>query len=108
MMVQTGSLLLGLLSDYKEDVVVTKIETADFSNEWRPGDTVRIEACCEQLRPEGAWLSGEVRGAGALVARSRFLLMNVGLLVPSGRGPVTFHENFMRHFQIRQKISDQK
>jgi 3-hydroxymyristoyl/3-hydroxydecanoyl-(acyl carrier protein) dehydratase len=104
MMVQTGSLLLGLESDFSQDVILTKIETAEFFPGWRPGDTVHIESVCDQLRTEAAWLLGEVRGVKGPVSKSRFLLMNVGHFEPTRKDSITFHKRFMDHFNIRQKI----
>ena len=104
MMVQTGSLLLGLKSDYSEDVVITKIETAEFKSAWEPDDVVFIESTCDQLREEGAWMTGSVRSANGPVASCRFLLMNVGHLKPENTNSITFHKQFMEYFQIRDKI----
>lgn len=105
MMAQTGALLLGAEKDFEEDVVFAKIERASFENGWRSGDSIEIEAASENLRPEGAWFEGSIRKMhGAVVARGKFLLMNVGHLLPNQTKPVTFHEAFMNHFRVREKV----
>ena len=102
MMAQTGALLLGAESDFKEDLVFAKIEKAEFSGGLRAGDSLEIEAASDNLRPEGAWFEGIIRHRGRSAASARFLLMNVGHL--AGGGPVTFHDAFMNYFKIREKI----
>lgn len=105
MMAQTGALLLGAEKDFEEDLIFAKIESADFSKDWQIGEGLEIKATSDNLRPEGAWFDGIVSGArGQLVARGRFLLMNVGRLSPDEKKPVTFHEAFMNHFQVREKV----
>ena len=72
--------------------------------DWQPGELIHIESVCEQLRPEAAWLLGEVRSVNGPISRSRFLLMNVGHLESARKDSITFHNQFMEHFDIRQKI----
>ena len=103
MMAQTGALLLGAESDFEQDLVFAKIESADFSEGCEPGQPVEIRATSENLRTDGAWLDGSVTCGDRRIASSRFLLMNVGSLRDDGN-PVTFHEAFMRHFKIRDKV----
>lgn len=104
MMAQTGGLLLGAESDFQEDIIFAKIETADFFG-LRPGEALRIEASSGGLRPEGSWIDAVVETRdGKKAAQSRFLLMGVGRLDPTLRKPIVFHEAFMNHFRIREKI----
>ena len=104
MMAQTGALLLGAESGFLGDVVFAKIEKAEFESGWKPGDRLEIEASCENLRQEGAWIDGFVRGPRGIVGNARFLLMNVGRLVPETTTPIAFHDAFMSHFKILEKI----
>ncbi|OQA56126.1 MAG: (3R)-hydroxymyristoyl-ACP dehydratase [Candidatus Omnitrophica bacterium ADurb.Bin277] len=105
MMAQTGGLLVGAESDYKNDVVFAKIEHATFSEVPVSGTPITIEACADGLAPEGGWIEGVITSAGGIVARSKFLLMSVGRLLPDRAGSVTFHENFMSYFNVREKVS---
>ncbi len=103
MMAQTGALLIGAEKDFAEDLIFAKIESAVFEPELVPGEAIEIEASGE-IRPEGGWLEAEIRNLKGRVAKGRFLLMNVGHLVPGSTKSITFHDAFMNHFQIRSKI----
>lgn len=107
MMAQTGGLLLGAESDFQHDVIFAKIEKARFfagRNEMPLGQTLQIEAASENLRSEGAWIQGSIQGSQGKIAEAKFLLMNVNRLIPGFPKPITFHEAFMSHFQVRQKV----
>ena len=104
MMAQTGGLLLGAEKNFQDDIIFAKIETADFFDP-RPGEAVEIEASSESLRPEGSWMDASIKAQdGRRVAQSRFLLMSVGRLAPGVQEPIVFHEAFMNHFQVREKL----
>jgi len=103
MMAQTGGLLAGAESDYKKDIIFAKIETANILSVPKPGTPLQIEAWSESLGTEGGWFEATITCAEGLVARAKFLLMMVGL--SSGqRKSITFHEAFMNHFNVREKI----
>lgn len=104
MMAQTGALVLGAEKDYRDDVVFAKIEHASFSVDFSAGEAIEIEAVPDNLRPEGAWFQGKISSKSGVIAESRFLLMNVGRLIPNHDRPVTFHDVFMQHFKIREKV----
>lgn len=104
MMAQTGGLLLGAEKNFQEDIIFAKIEKADFSDP-RPGEILEIEASSESLRPEGSWMDASIKTLdGRTVAQSRFLLMCVGRLQPGIQEPIVFHEAFMDHFRVLEKI----
>ncbi len=104
-MAQTGGLLLGAQKDFRKDIIFAKIETADFFDP-QPGEPLEIEATSENLRPEGSWMEAVIRTSGGRrVARSRFLLMSVGRLDPEVSEPIVFHEAFMNHFRVREKVN---
>jgi len=104
MMAQTGALLLGAESDFKEDLVFAKIEEARFECPLRPGEMLQIEADSDNLRSEGAWLNGRIQSDRGIIAKARFLLMNVGHLIAGRAQPITFHPVFMSYFRIRDKV----
>lgn len=105
MMAQTGALLLGAEEDFQKDLVFAKIDDAVFEGSYDPGDSIEVDVSSENLRPEGAWMDGVIRGPRGVVGRSRFLLMSVGRLAPGGERSITFHDAFMNHFQIRDKVA---
>ncbi len=104
MMAQTGALLLGAETDYQEDLVFAKIEEASFNPPIKENQVIYIHAQSENLRREGARLEGWVENESGRIAHARFLLMNVGHLIPGKEEPVTFHRAFMDYFRIREKI----
>ena len=104
MMAQTGGLLVGAESNFQSNLIFAKIETAEFHGEYGPGDAIEISAAAENLKADGSWIDGEVIKNGELIARSRILLMNAGEIVPGKKASITFHEEFMKHFKVLEKI----
>ena len=104
MMAQTGGMLLGAEFDYQGDCVFTKVENAEFTGSYQEGDPIEISASSDQLRSEGAWIDASITQGDDTIAKSRFMLVNVGQLIPGSGQSITFHEQFMTHFQIRDKI----
>ena len=104
MMAQTGALLLGAESNFQKDLIFAKIDTAGFMPPYQAGEPVWIESTSENLRPEGAWLDGVIRNREREIASSRVLLMPMDPLIPGHQEPVTFHQNFMEHYCVRDKV----
>lgn len=104
MMAQTGGLIVGAETNYRQDLIFAKIETAEFFGRGKIGEALWIEAQGDQLKSEGGWLEGRVKTDRDVIASSRFLLMNVDLLVPESKNPVTFNQTFMNHFRILEKL----
>ncbi len=104
MMAQTGGLLVGAESDYQKDLIFAKIETATITSVPKPGTPLQIEAWSEGLGAEGGWLEATITCGEGLVARAKLLLMTVGGLSAGQTKSVTFHEAFMDHFKVREKI----
>ena len=104
MMAQTGALLVGLEKDFEEDLIFAKIESAVFYPGFKPGESIHIEASADGLSSEGGWLEADIKTSRGLAAKARFLLMNVGHLVPGRKKSITFHDAFMEHFRIKEKI----
>ena len=105
MMAQTGALVIGSEDDFQKDLVFAKIEHAKFLKPYAAGDPLEIEASAEDIRSEGAWLDGSITSNGEIVASARFLLMRVGQLIQGSQKPITFHEAFMQHFRVREKVA---
>ena len=104
MMAQTGGLLVGAESDYKKDLVFAKIENATISNVPVTGTALQIEAWSESLGAEGGWLEATITCAEGPVAQAKLLLMAVSGLSPEQTKSITFHDAFMNHFGVREKI----
>lgn len=104
MMAQTGGLLVGAESDYKKDLIFAKIESATISCVPKSGTPICIEAWSESLGTEGGWLEAAITSAEGPVAQARLLLMAVTGLSAEQTKSITFHDAFMDHFSVREKI----
>ena len=104
MMAQTGGLLVGAESDYQKDLIFAKIENATITSVPRSGTPLQIEAWSESLGTEGGWLEATIKCADGLVAQAKLLLMAVGGLSADQTKSITFHEAFMNHFNVREKL----
>ena len=104
MMAQTGGLLVGAESDYKKDLIFAKIENATITSVPKSGTPLQIEAWSESLGAEGGWLEATITCAEGPVAKAKLLLMAVSGLSPEQTKSITFHEAFMDHFNVREKI----
>lgn len=104
MMAQTGGLLVGAESDYQKDLIFAKIEQATITNVPKAGTPIHIEAWSDSLGPDGGWLEGTISSAEGTVAKAKFLLMAVQGLASGQARSITFHDAFMKHFNVREKI----
>ncbi|MSR78403.1 MAG: hypothetical protein EXS63_09330 [Candidatus Omnitrophica bacterium] len=104
MMAQTAALLLGAESHYEKDLIFAKIESAEFKGSGQPKEALWIEAVSEELRPEGAWLDCVIRTECEEIASARLFLIHIDRLIPGQTNSVTFHEAFMNHFNVREKL----
>ena len=104
MMAQTGGLLVGAESDYQKDLIFAKIENAIVTQVPKPGTLLQIEAWSESLGTDGGWLDATITSAEGPVAQAKFLLMAVNGLSPAQTKSITFHDAFMNHFNVREKI----
>ena len=68
-MAQTGGILVGKSSGYTRDVILAKIERAEFLSLTRPGDRLVIEARMNEEREEGARVDCSITRGGETVAR---------------------------------------
>lgn len=59
-MAQTAGILVGQARNYKEKVILAKINKAVFFNYVRPGDTIKIHAKIESISDEAASTSGKI------------------------------------------------
>lgn len=104
MMAQTGGLLVGAESDYQKDLIFAKIESATITAVPRSGTPLQVEAWSESLGSEGGWLEATITCSEGPVARAKLLLMAVDGLSSSQKKSVTFHDAFMDHFKVREKV----
>jgi 3-hydroxyacyl-[acyl-carrier-protein] dehydratase len=67
-MAQTAGILVGQASDFREKVVLAKINRAVFFDYVTPGDSLRIEARIDTIAPEAAGTSGRITCAERPIA----------------------------------------
>ena len=105
MMAQTAGLIFGSLDDFQTDIVFAKVDKAQFYSIVPNTSLLFIHASAEEIRPEGGWFQIKVMAEQTLVAEARLLLANAGHLTPDSQTSVTFHKQFMTHYQIREKVN---
>src|SRR6266852_4919053 len=67
---QTGGILVGEANDFREKVVLAKIQWARFHREVFAGEQLIYEVELLHLRPEGASIQGKVLVEGATVVEA--------------------------------------
>lgn len=69
-MAQTGGILVGKSSGFTRDIILAKIDSAEFFAFTRPGDRLVIEASIREMREEGARVDCKIILAGKTIAGS--------------------------------------
>ena len=109
MMAQTGGLIVGAVKNFSGNVVFAKVENAEFfrpeAGGQRPGE-LTIEAFAKDgVSDQGAWIDAHILSGEEKIASARLFLIDAGDL--SGKGQsLTFHQEFLEYYQIRQKTND--
>ena len=104
MMAQTAGLAFGSWFDFNADVVFAKVASASFNGSPPAGAALEVEAAAEEIREEGSWFQGKISFQGRPAAEARLMLLNAGCLQPSSGKSTTFHENFMKHYRVFEKV----
>ena len=76
-MAQTSGILVGEARDFKEKVVLAKINKAVFFDFVRPGDSIRLDAVLETVAPEAAGTTGKITREGQLIAEINLMFSHV-------------------------------
>ena len=104
-MAQTGGVLVGETSDFKEKVVLAKVTRATFHRHVVPGDQIRLEANVRgDIRPEGASIEGRITCNGHLVAEIELMFAHLDQSrapVESSEDNFVFNEDFIRMLRMR-------
>lgn len=74
---QTGGILVGEANDFKEKVVLAKINKARFHREALAGEQLTYSVELLDLRPEGATISGVVHAGDDLVAEAEIMFAHL-------------------------------
>jgi 3-hydroxyacyl-[acyl-carrier-protein] dehydratase len=87
---QTGGLLAGHAFDFKEKVILAKIEKAEFFRMVTPGDQMILEATLVENREEGCKVLGVVSVNGTRVASATLMFVNLRANQAKGWQPENF------------------
>lgn len=108
-MAQTAGVLVGYLSDFREKVILGKINLAEFDAEVAPGQTVRFDARIDRVDPTGVATTGTIEvldhrlGAWMPIGRTEMLFSHLD----QNRAGVSFPEhNFVFSENFQMLLSD--
>jgi 3-hydroxyacyl-[acyl-carrier-protein] dehydratase len=76
-MAQTAGILVGQASDFREKVVLAKINKAVFFDYVTPGDSLRLETKIETISPEAAGTIGRITRAEQLIAEVDLMFSHI-------------------------------
>ena len=99
MVAQTGGVLFGFGLDFKKEVILAKILSAEFFAVVPPPCRLVTEARIDEDREEGAWVSGEVKLGEKTLAKVSILLVTVDSL-EQNKTKIVFNDDFIEHFDI--------
>lgn len=74
---QSGGILVGDANDFREKVVLAKINSARFQREVLAGEQLVYEVEMLHLRPEGATVGGRVLAGGTLIAEAEIFFAHL-------------------------------
>jgi 3-hydroxyacyl-[acyl-carrier-protein] dehydratase len=102
-MAQTGGILVGEARDFKEKVILAKVNKAVFYEIVRPGDQLLLEAVVENVAAEAATIVGTIRCGEKVVAEIGMMFSHIdqnmaGLEFPKEN--FVFNDQFMRLLQF--------
>lgn len=91
-MAQTAGVLAGYTYDFKKNVILAKVERAQFPMLVRPGDRMIVEAWIDQIRPEGCWTHAKISVDGQPAASASIIFVHLEDELPES---FVFTDNFM-------------
>ena len=91
-MAQTGGILVGQAKDFREKVVLAKIQKAVFFDYVRPGDTIHIHATIDSIAAEAASTKGRITRQDEVVAEIDLMFSHIDQNLAGVRFP---KENFV-------------
>jgi 3-hydroxyacyl-[acyl-carrier-protein] dehydratase len=91
-MAQTAGILVGQARDYKEKVILAKINKAVFFNYVRPGDTIKLHAKIESITAEAAGTTGKITRNDETIAEIDLMFSHIDKNLAGKQFP---EENFV-------------
>ena len=97
-MAQTGGILVGEVRDFKEKVILAKVNKAVFGDLALPGDQLFLEAIVENVSQDAASINGTIRCRDKIIAEISMMFSHIdqnmaGLEFPEEN--FVFNEQFM-------------
>ncbi len=74
---QTGGILVGEVNDFREKVVLAKVQSARFHREALPGESLTYDVTLVHLRPEGASVQGTVKIGDEVIAEAEIFFAHL-------------------------------
>ncbi len=81
-MAQTAGVLAGYTYDFQKNVILAKVEKAEFTRMVRPGDKMVIEAWLDEIKPEGSWTHAQITVDGEVVATAGIIFVHLEDILP--------------------------
>lgn len=91
-MAQTGGILVGEMRDFKEKVVLAKINSAQFYSYVRPGDTITFHADVQSIAEEAASIAGQIKRGDEIIADIKLMYSHIDNNLSGKKFP---EENFV-------------
>jgi len=91
-MAQTAGVLAGYTYDFTKNVILAKVEKAEFPLMVRPGDKMVIEGWIDEIKPEGCWTHARITVDGRLAATANIIFVHLEDQLPES---FVFTDNFM-------------
>jgi 3-hydroxyacyl-[acyl-carrier-protein] dehydratase len=99
---QTGGILVGEVNDFREKVILAKIQKAVFHREMLAGEQLIYEAEIQHVREEGASVTGRVFVDGQLTAEAEIFFAHLD----QSRSQALFGErNFVFSGEIKEMLA---
>ena len=76
-MAQCAGILVGEARDFKEKVILAKIQKAAFFDFVRPGESIQLEATIESIAPEAASTRGRITRQGHAIAEIDLMFSHI-------------------------------
>ena len=82
--------------DFKKNVILAKIEKAEFPIMVRPGDKMVIEAWIDEIKPEGCWTHSQITVDGKIAATAAIIFVHLEDALPES---FVFTDSFINLLQ---------
>ena len=105
MIAQAGGVLYGLSLSFKKEVILAKIQKAQFHQNVAPPCRFVVEARMSEPREDAVWVEGSIKKDNKLVAQAEIFLVTMDSLDGgtsfNGRSASkVFNDSFLKHYDV--------